>query len=223
MVRIEKSQWLPQTYCEAREFHDVIRSPESGYQGLGPKEKDKLRQFQVARGEVLRTLGHHQEFSLVMRFDGSIGWIPSGVLTVRPEIRELSVPQLPRMSSEEFFQKWLGVQYVWGGVSEQGIDCSGFTQLYYLQVLGTVLPKNSHDQKKWGHDRTMESLQDHDLIFCFRKDKVGTHHVVIYYQGNCWHARRSKGVVAQSVAEFVVEFNVVAVRQILPVSRPQEF
>lgn len=63
----------------------------------------------------------------------------------------------------------LGVAYVWGGVSEKGIDCSGFTQ-YVYRTLGTALARDADEQSIGGHlvyrrGESLDSIRPGDLLF----------------------------------------------------------
>lgn len=63
----------------------------------------------------------------------------------------------------------LGVAYVWGGVSEKGIDCSGFTQ-YVYRTLGTALARDADEQSIGGHlvyrrGESLDAIRPGDLLF----------------------------------------------------------
>lgn len=75
-------------------------------------------------------------------------------------------------------EKYLGVKYVLGGKSKNGIDCSGLVQLVYKNSLGIILPKHSWDQKEMGVKIKLENVKTGDLIFLIKK-KNGHKHVGI--------------------------------------------
>ena len=60
--------------------------------------------------------------------------------------------------------QYLGVPYVWGGVSSSGFDCSGFTMYVYAQI-GVALPHYTGAQYAIGVAVPRSQLQPGDLVF----------------------------------------------------------
>lgn len=81
-------------------------------------------------------------------------------------------------------KKYLGVDYVYGGSSPSGFDCSGFTKYVYSQ-LGYTLNRTASTQLKNGAAVSRSSLQPGDLVF-FRKtgSSYAATHVGIYVGGS---------------------------------------
>lgn len=84
------------------------------------------------------------------------------------------------------------VEYVWGGTTPTGFDCSGFTQYCYAQ-LGIDIPRTSRSQFRAGTyipaDR-VDLLTPGDLVFFgYDGDANRVHHVGMYVgDGNFVHA-----------------------------------
>jgi cell wall-associated NlpC family hydrolase len=74
--------------------------------------------------------------------------------------------------------KYLGVNYVYGGASPSGFDCSGLVMYCYAQM-GVSLPHYTGDQVKYG--TTVTDLQPGDLLF-FGSTSAPNH--VAIYAGN---------------------------------------
>lgn len=75
---------------------------------------------------------------------------------------------------------FLGVPYLWGGVSpDDGFDCSGLTMTVY-QLNGLNLPRNSRKQFDAGDFVNKNNLQKGDLVFFAAKGNNHVSHVGIY-------------------------------------------
>jgi peptidoglycan DL-endopeptidase CwlO len=107
---------------------------------------------------------------------------PDGAVTVAPPSQYGGVVGIA--------MQYLGVPYVWGGVSPGGFDCSGFVMFVYAQA-GVSLPHHAADQYNYGVPVSRDQLEPGDLVFF---DGLG--HVGIYIgNGQFIHAPHSGDVV----------------------------
>jgi len=116
------------------------------------------------------------------------------------ELRQLDA--LPQTTAERRSQiaadalEYIGVPYLWGGCSANGIDCSGFAQLLHRQI-GIELPRDADMQYNAG--RKVEGpYQPGDLLFFGESgDARAITHVAVSLGG--WkviHSSRSNNGVA---------------------------
>lgn len=61
-------------------------------------------------------------------------------------------------------KKYVGVPYQFGGSSEKGFDCSGFTR-HVMSRLGVTLARTTAEQYKQGSEVKKEDLRVGDLVF----------------------------------------------------------
>ncbi|MEK5641734.1 hypothetical protein BK138_09530 [Paenibacillus rhizosphaerae] len=77
-------------------------------------------------------------------------------------------------------KRFLGLPYLWGGMSAWGYDCSGFAHSMHL-ACGIVIPRDASVQALHGASIPPEELQPGDLLFfAYEQGKGRVHHVGIY-------------------------------------------
>ncbi|HSJ31994.1 MAG TPA: NlpC/P60 family protein [Longimicrobiales bacterium] len=82
-------------------------------------------------------------------------------------------------------RRWYGAPYLWGGVTLNGVDCSGFTQAV-MWMHGIALPRDSDLQERAGTgvalDLELTELRPGDLLF-FAEPGARVSHVAISLGG----------------------------------------
>jgi lipoprotein Spr len=76
-----------------------------------------------------------------------------------------AIPPLDESKLMRAISRYMGVPYVLGGTSEQGMDCSGYTMTVYRDGAGVQLPRTSAEQSKQGTPIDETELKFGDLIF----------------------------------------------------------
>lgn len=78
-------------------------------------------------------------------------------------------------------EKFLGLPYLWGGMSSFGYDCSGLSYSM-CKANGYVIPRDAHDQAAAGKEVHLAKIAPGDLLFfAYEEGKGRIHHVGIYY------------------------------------------
>ncbi len=103
-----------------------------------------------------------------------------------------SLQSLPKGSGEDIVsagKQFLGLPYLWGGMSSFGYDCSGFTYSM-CKINGYIIPRDAHDQGSEGFEVPLEDRMPGDLLFfAYEEGKGSIHHVGIYYgEGKLLHS-----------------------------------
>ena len=95
----------------------------------------------------------------------------------------------------DFAKRFLGVGYVYGGSSEKGFDCSGFTS-YVYKNFGVNLPRTAAGQSTAGTAVGKNDLQVGDLVLFKTLGSSKVNHAGIYIgDGNFIHSSSGSGEV----------------------------
>ncbi|MCL6458045.1 MAG: C40 family peptidase [Gorillibacterium sp.] len=115
---------------------------------------------------------------------------------------------------ESKVDKLIGIDYVYGGATTAGFDCSGFT-MYIFDQLGVDLSRSSKDQAKIGKTVAKDDLRAGDLVF-FETGGNGISHVGIYLgDGVFVHSASNNGVIKNRLSESYYSKNYVTSRRVL--------
>jgi gamma-D-glutamyl-L-lysine dipeptidyl-peptidase len=155
------------------------------------------RVTETLAGEPVRTTG--------ARSDGRVavypGWVEEADLGVEVGAEPaLAVdPGVLAQDSDDpvdLARHLLGTPYVWGGLSGQGIDCSGLVHLVHRAV-GRVVPRDARDQAAALSAVAPDDVRRGDLYF-FARPGEPVHHVgLVVEPGVMLHASDLDGGVVE--------------------------
>ncbi|MFC3023995.1 C40 family peptidase [Vibrio zhugei] len=110
----------------------------------------------------------------------------------RTTINQESLSQ-PRPLNQ-FYEKWRGVPYRWGGTTPTGVDCSALVQIAYEKTWQVALPRTTKQQSLVGKRIAPSHARYGDLVF-FHITKNEKHVGLYLGKQRFIHASSSKGVM----------------------------
>ena len=147
---------------------------------------------QLLHGEPVRVEEHADGWALVVTTYDYSGW-------VRDDELEEGVGELPPASAGSVLdqaRRYLGAPYLWGGMTDRGIDCSGLVHMAYRQ-LGRLVPRDSWQQEEAG--ARVEAPEPGDVLVYGDPGRRADHVALWVGDGRILHATRrdSLGVVEE--------------------------
>lgn len=185
-------------------------------------QSDRL--IQAPAGTYLAIQEERGEWVGVLMADGSTGWLNrqnvqrldyqvTTTQTFSPPTGSDAGDIYPRSNAPYFTgdpeallqeaYKYVGVRYVWGGNTKNGIDCSGFVKNVF-GANGFPLPRLGSDQMAYGVPVPFDQLQAGDrLYFDRRTERVGVKHTGLYIGNGLFiHSSTSnKGVAVDRLTD----------------------
>ncbi len=162
---------------DPRGYPGWVRSWQLG-RPLGPQPRTVTVTVPTAKLSNGTELSFGTRLPLLRRL-GSVVQVetPSGVSWL-PAARVAPLP-LTRSDLVETARRFLGLHYLWGGLSAWGYDCSGLTWAVY-RAHGITIPRDADAQAVAGRPAAMSALEPGDLIFYGVRH---VHHVAMYAGG----------------------------------------
>lgn len=91
----------------------------------------------------------------------------------------------------DFAKSRQGTPYLYGGTTDAGYDCSGFTQAAYRSA-GVNIPRTAAEQASYGRSVSRAELQPGDLIFYGYNEPSSSYHAAMYIgNGQVIHSPQS--------------------------------
>ncbi len=178
---------------------DIFRCPLDNFDGLNERAKTRNRQTQTTLTDPpFQIIEKRDEWSLIQLADQTFGWLPNKQIKTTPKRdywvkikrfetnKSLPSSALNNSKIRQRLKGLKGIPYLWGGTTKHGMDCSAFIQKFFFELTGTLLPRNSREQKKCGKTVYSKDICPLDILF-FVHSTSGRHHVGVYFDNLVWH------------------------------------
>lgn len=166
---------------------------------------------------TVEILDQYQGFTQVRLPDGQQVWVRSSDIAVvetneSPSCMHHDVPSVVRTA-----KRFLGIPYLWGGITPFGLDCSGFIQLVW-KLHGILLPRDAAQQA--ADPRLVPVMADNtnpgDLIFFGSdKDRSRVNHVGLAVDSHrIIHSAFDVGVTINRLDEELSTRSIASIRRV---------
>jgi cell wall-associated NlpC family hydrolase len=153
----------------------------------------------------------NKEFTSISLLDGSTGFVTA------TQAKDFKYD--PKVAKADAIidtaKQLVGVPYLWGGMTNHGVDCSGFTHTVF-KVNGIKLHRDADQQyANDGVSVDIKNLAPGDLLF-FSTYKPGASHEGIYIgEGKFIHSSSSQGVGYSSLTDIFYKKRFIGAKRVL--------
>jgi len=119
----------------------------------------------LATGEPITRFVFDTRFHAQEKGNDLVFTLPDGILAKISKRSCKPAKKEPLQRIGRLAKRFLGVPYLWGGVSPFGFDCSGYVQRLF-HYCGLQVPRDADQQRKFGKQVTsVQELEPGDLAF----------------------------------------------------------
>jgi gamma-D-glutamyl-L-lysine dipeptidyl-peptidase len=145
---------------------------------------------QALHGEPLTVLEQRDGWARVRTAYDYPGWVAAHALA--PEVAGEWLPAAREGDPVEEARRFVGAPYLWGGMTEHGIDCSGLVHMAWRR-LGRLVPRDAADQEAAGEVVTEPAYGD---LTTYGSERA-THIAFWLHDGRILHSSGGRGVVEE--------------------------
>ncbi|MGE7623893.1 NlpC/P60 family protein [Viridibacillus sp. NPDC096237] len=140
--------------------------------------KSKQKSMQISFNTILPVIGETNKWYVIQTPAGTKRYIKKAIVH-----KYRNYASIPKPTAKDLIttgKEFLGLPYLWGGISAYGFDCSGFVYSIYKQH-GILIPRDSSVQAVNGKPVSLKNLKPGDLLFFANNNGKGKiHHVAMY-------------------------------------------
>ncbi|HEY8457489.1 MAG TPA: NlpC/P60 family protein [Actinopolymorphaceae bacterium] len=195
--------WLPRDHVAAWEPPEVAADAVVAVTTT-PVDGDGVVSY-ATYGTILPVAEETSDRVRVLLPDGGSGWLARSACVVRRRRGRGSAQESGETRPEptgrqvlDVARRFVGLDYLWGGMSAFGLDCSGLVHLSFRTV-GVTVPRDADDQAAAADSVPVDEAQAGDLYF-FRRSDRPVHHVG-FATGTAGHLLHSPRTGRQIVEE----------------------
>lgn len=155
-----------------------------------PKLHDKYKFIDISYTTILQVVKEERDWLQVQTKTDGLKYVRKKDVKVYEDFA--SIPKPTQKELVDSAKQYIGLPYLWAGVSAYGFDCSGLMYSVYKNH-GILIPRDSSVQATHGTAVKRKDLQPGDLMFfAHNKGKGKVYHVSMYIgDGKMVHAPNS--------------------------------